>query len=102
MLNTKAPKQKTSAVQINRPKMVTANAVIGKWGNSLAVRLTCDVTSVSGVTFDTPVAVFAEQGRIVIEAIDRLPTLDEMLDSFDPKKHAGEIMRSRSVGLEIL
>jgi antitoxin MazE len=95
-------KHKTASGRPSQSAAVTTNAVIGKWGNSLAVRLTAGVTHASGIAFDSPVAIYAERGRIVIEAIDKAPTLDEMLASFDPKRHAGEVMVAKSVGLEVL
>ena len=100
--NTKQQKQKSPMGKSSTITPVMANAVIGKWGNSLAVRLAAGVTRASGVAFDSPVAIYAERGRIVIEVIDKALTLDEMLESFDPKRHAGEMMAAKSVGLEVL
>lgn len=101
-INTKHQKQKSPIRKSSTITPVMANAVIGKWGNSLAVRLAAGVTRASGVAFDSPVAIYAERGRIVIEVIDKALTLDEMLASFDPKRHAGEMMAAKSVGLEVL
>lgn len=73
---------------------------VNTWGNGLAVRLTKPMAMVAGVTAGTPVRVIATPGRIVIEAESR-PTLEQMLAAFDPKKHGGEVMADRLVGVEV-
>lgn len=74
---------------------------ISQWGNSLAVRLNKTIASVVDVTEGTPVHIHAEQGRIVIETVERRPSLDEMLASFDPVRHGGEAMAFDSIGTEV-
>jgi antitoxin MazE len=44
----------------------------------------------------------AQPGRIVIEAVEREPNLEEMLAAFDPKKHRGEVMAFPPVGREVV
>jgi antitoxin MazE len=72
---------------------------ISAWGNGLAFRLTKPMAKDAGVRDGTPVKVTVRPGRIVIETEDQ-PTLEQMLDSFDPNKHGGEAMADRARGGE--
>lgn len=74
---------------------------INQWGNGLALRLTRSVAKAAGVTEGTPVKITAEPGRLVIEAMDRRPTLEDRIKAFDPKRHGGEAMAFKPVGREI-
>jgi antitoxin MazE len=80
--------------------MSMALSQIRAWGNGLAVRLTKPMAKAAGVAEGSPVRVTVKPGRIVIE-IEAEPTLDEMLRAFDPKRHGGEEMAARSVGVEV-
>lgn len=53
--------------------------------NSLARRLTTPMAEAAGVAAGSPE-----------------PPLDQMLAAFDPKKHGGEVMVGRAVGVEAL
>jgi antitoxin MazE len=79
--------------------MSTSAARISAWGNGLALRLTKPMARTAGVAEGSPVRVTVEPGRIIIET-EAEPTLDQMLVSFDPKKHGGEVMAGRAVGVE--
>ena len=46
-------------------------AVVGKWGNSAAVRIPATVLATAGFALEEPVEVRGEKGRIVIEAAAR-------------------------------
>ncbi|WP_214670081.1 hypothetical protein, partial [Escherichia coli] len=82
-----------------RLHMSTSAAQISAWGNGLALRLTKPMAKIVGVTEGSPVRVTVKPGRIVIET-EAEPTLDQMLASFDPKKHGGEVMAGRATGVE--
>ena len=75
---------------------------VNQWGNGLAVRLGKAAATTAGVQAGTPVRILAQPGRIIIEAETRQPTLEEMLASFDPKRHGGEVMAFAPVGQEAL
>jgi antitoxin MazE len=45
------------------------------------------------------VRVTVKPGRIIIETAVE-PTLEQMLAAFDPKKHGGEVMADKPVGVE--
>lgn len=79
--------------------MSTSIAQISAWGNGLALRLTKPMAKAAGVSEGSPVRVTVKPGRIVIET-EVEPTLDQMLAAFDPKKHGGEVMAGRAVGVE--
>lgn len=74
-------------------------AQISAWGNGLALRLTKPMATLAGVAEGSPVRVTVEPGRIVIET-EVGPTLEQMLAAFDPKRHSGEAMAGRAVGVE--
>lgn len=79
--------------------MSTSAAQISAWGNGLALRLTKPIAKTAGVAEGSPVRITVKPGRIVIE-IEAEPTLDQMLASFNPMKHGGEVMSGRAVGVE--
>lgn len=79
--------------------MSTSTGQIRVWGNGLALRLTKPMAKAAGVAEGSPVRVTVKPGRIVIE-VDAEPTLEQMLAAYDPKKHGGEVMTGRAVGVE--
>ncbi len=76
--------------------------VVKPWGNGLAVRFTKAVSQAAGLLGDAAVRVTAQKGRIVIELETPPMTLNEMLKGFDPKRHGGEVMAYKPVGVEVL
>lgn len=77
-------------------------ATINRWGNGLAVRLTKSIAKAAGLQEGSVVRIAAVPGRVIVEATDREPTLEEMLASFDPKRHGREAMGFAPVGREVL
>ena len=76
--------------------------VIKPWGNGLAVRFTKAVSQAAGLLGDAAVRVIAQKGRIIIE-LDKQPmSLEDMLKGFDPKRHGGEVMAYKPIGVEVL
>ena len=57
----------------------------------MALRFTKPMAKAAGVTDGTRVRVSVKPGRIVIEC-ETEPTLEQMLEAFDPKWHGGELM----------
>jgi antitoxin MazE len=72
------------------------------WGNGLGFRITKPLAEAAGIGLDSELVVSAEPGRIVIETRATRPSLEAMLDSFDPDRHGGEVMAFRPVGREVL
>ena len=83
-------------------KAKPVKATVNQWGNGLAVRITKAVAEVAGFKEGTTVRIVPGPGRVVIETMEREPTLEEMLESFDPSRHAGEVMAFKRVGREVL
>ena len=73
---------------------------IKQWGNNLGVRLPQAVARAAHLHRDQRVRVSVEGGRVVITPIGVTPTLDEMIASFDPARHGGEVMVADPVGVE--
>lgn len=74
---------------------------INQWGNGLALRLNSEVAKALGVEQGTPVRLVVEEGRLVVEKVERRRTLDEMLAAYDPQRHGGEDMAFDPAGREI-
>ncbi|MDO8714466.1 MAG: PbsX family transcriptional regulator [Polynucleobacter sp.] len=72
------------------------------WGNGLGVRITKSLACASGMTADSLVMVTAKPGKIIIEAMPKRATLDELLAKFDPVRHGFESMACSPVGKEVL
>ena len=74
---------------------------VGKWGNSLAVRLPKNITDKLGVKVNDNVNFTIEKGKIVLKISDDKPkfTLDELLSEY-PSDRETEIDWGCSVGLE--
>jgi antitoxin MazE len=81
--------------------MSTSLSQISTWGNGLALRLTKPMAKTAGVSDGTAVRVTVKPGRIVIEAAKE-PSLDDMLATFDPSRHGGEVMAFTPVGVEVI
>ncbi|MFM1916527.1 MAG: hypothetical protein RJB01_42, partial [Actinomycetota bacterium] len=77
-------------------------ARIRKWGNSPAVRIPVSVMSEAGVEIDTPVRVFVDGGRIVIEPSAKAHySLDRLVDGITSDNVHGEVDFGAPVGREI-
>ena len=70
---------------------------VSAWRNGLAICLTKPMAKDAGVTEGSRVRMTAQPGRVVIETV---PTLEQMLAAFDPKRHRGEAMASAPAGME--
>jgi antitoxin MazE len=75
---------------------------INTWGNGLALRLSKLIAKTAGMSDGTQVRITAQPGKIIVEAMDRKPTLGEMLAAFDKERHGGEVMALAPVGKEVL
>jgi antitoxin MazE len=82
--------------------MIVTKSSVKQWGNGLGVRLTQAVAKTAGIKAGSVVRIAARPGRIVVETSDQVPTLNEMLALFDPKRHGGEVMALDSIGRDIL
>ncbi|MBK5275918.1 MAG: AbrB/MazE/SpoVT family DNA-binding domain-containing protein [Desulfuromonadales bacterium] len=74
---------------------------IKQWGNNLGVRLPQAIARAANLHRDQRVRVAVEGGRVVITPVTGVtPTLNEMITSFDPTRHGGEVMITKAVGVE--
>jgi antitoxin MazE len=79
----------------------TATLTVQKWGNSLAVRIPSSLARSVHFHSGTLVELAVQEGSIVVKPTGgQKLTLDEKLAAFDPKKHGGEVMASKNVGVE--
>lgn len=79
----------------------TATLTVQKWGNSLAVRIPATLARSAHFHLGTIVELDAHDGSIVVKATGhRKLSLNERLAAFDPKKHGGEAMSVKPLGLE--
>ncbi len=81
--------------------MTEAVLDIKQWGNSLGVRLPAAVAREAHLHVDQRVRVSVEDGHVIIKPIiDVLLTLEQRLARFDPARHGGEVMASKTIGAE--
>ena len=73
-------------------------AVVQKWGNSLAFRIPSLWAKDNNVKNGSKIEVIAEKGKIVI--IPQKKTLDDMLEMVTPENIHSEISTGYSVGKE--
>ena len=77
--------------------MTEAILDIKQWGNNLGVRLPAAVAREAHLSVDQRVRVSVEGRQVVITPVDEKPlTLEQRLALFDPERHGGEAMASRS------
>ncbi len=63
------------------------------WGNNLGVRLPAAVARAAHLRVNQRVRVAVENDRVVITPVaPRELTLEQMLASYDPVRHGGEVM----------
>ncbi|WP_319420647.1 AbrB/MazE/SpoVT family DNA-binding domain-containing protein [Pleurocapsa sp. FMAR1] len=74
---------------------------VGKWGNSLAVRLPKDIAEELDVKANDTVNFTIQKGKIVLEIVDKKPsfTLEELLNDY-PETQEKEVDWGHAVGLE--
>ena len=79
------------------------NSVIGKWGNSSAVRLPAAILSQAGLSPQDKITLSVLDGRIVIEKTqDASYDLDELLTAITPENQQTEVDFGHPVGKELL
>lgn len=81
--------------------MAEAILDIKQWGNNLGVRLPAAVARAAHLRVNQRVRVAVEKGRVVITPVaPRELTLEQMLASYDPARHGGEVMAVVPLGAE--
>ncbi|MDP5112321.1 MAG: PbsX family transcriptional regulator [Burkholderiaceae bacterium] len=79
------------------------DAVIRKWGNSPALRLTTAVLKEAGLQLEERVELVVSKGQVIIKAIDKVEyDLDTLIDGINAKNSHGEVSAGAPVGKEAL
>ena len=79
------------------------DAVIRKWGNSPALRLTTAVLKEAGLQLEERVDLVVSKGQVIITAIDKVEyDLDTLVSGINPKNTHGEVSVGGPVGKEAL
>ena len=77
-------------------------AIIKKWGNSPALRLSSSIMELAHLTIDQTVNISVLRGKIVIEPILTKQTrLDNLLAAITPENTHGEASFGSPVGKEV-
>ena len=81
-------------------------AIIGKWGNNLAVRITADLARAAHIESGTVVSIESQDGAIVIRRRASKPSLQQLFDGRTPQEwradYAGAFDWGPDVGREIV
>lgn len=79
------------------------DAVISKWGNSLAIRLPMALVNEVRFKSEQKVSISAKNGRIVIEPVQKVEyTLDDLVAKMTTKNAHGEVSFGSPMGKETL
>lgn len=79
------------------------DAVIRKWGNSPALRLTTAVLKEAGLQLDERVDLVVTKGQVIITAIDKVEyDLESLVSEINAKNTHGEASVGGPVGKEAL
>jgi antitoxin MazE len=75
---------------------------IGKWGNSLALRIPSSIAQEASVSDGRQVEISVERGSIVVRPIEKAPrySLDELVAGITEENRHGETDTGRPVGNE--
>ena len=79
------------------------DTIIRKWGNSPAVRIPMSVMSAARLALEQKVSVTVEEGRIIIEPVQKVEySLDALLAGITPRNAHQEIDFGPRAGKEAL
>ena len=79
------------------------DAVIRKWGNSPALRLTTAVLIEAGLQLDEKVELVVSKGQVIITAIDKVEyDLESLVSGINAKNTHDEVSFGAPVGKEAL
>ncbi|MDO8280668.1 MAG: PbsX family transcriptional regulator [Burkholderiaceae bacterium] len=77
------------------------DSIIGKWGNSPALRLNLPTMKAASFVTGQRVSIKATRGRIVIEPLDKLDfKLEDLVAGITPENSHGEADFGKPVGRE--
>jgi len=73
-----------------------------KWGNSLAVRIPKAVAEQARIQEGDPILIEARKGHVEICAVERIPTLEQLVAQITPENRYEETDWGTDVGKEIV
>ena len=73
-----------------------------KWGNSLAVRIPKPVAEAAKLKEGDSIEIEAEEGRVELRRVSRMPTLAKLVSQITPENRYGEIATGAEVGKEVV
>lgn len=66
-----------------------------KWGNSLGVRIPATIAREANFQVDRRVRLSVANGQVIITLLpNEQPTLEQLLEKFNPELHGGEAMQT--------
>jgi antitoxin MazE len=74
---------------------------VQKWGNSLAVRIPQHVIREAGLAYNTAVEMKVEEGKLIIQRSDEMPTLESLLEKVTQKNLHKAVDSGEAVGNEV-
>ena len=93
-------------LRVSKWKAKMAQAVVGKWGNNLAVRLTAEIARAARLESGAVVSVEAHDGAVIIRRSATKPTLAQLFAGRAPQDwradYRGAFDWGPDVGREIL
>lgn len=75
---------------------------IKKWGNSVGIRIPSTILKTLNLEPEYLVDISVENGRIIIEPINRTYSLNQLLAEITPENLHEEIITGATVGKEVL
>lgn len=75
---------------------------IGKWGNSLALRIPMSLVKELSLHAGEKAELFAEEGKLILKPKQRAYTFDELMDMVTPENMHDFIETGPAVGKEII
>lgn len=73
-----------------------------KWGNSLGIRIPKKVADIAGTRVGTTFDISVQDGKIILEPIDKSPTLEELLAKVTAENRHTEIDFGEPKGNELI
>ena len=74
---------------------------VQKWGNSLAVRIPKHLIRETGLEYNTSVEMNVEEGKLVIQKSNEIPTLDALLAGVTKENLHSEVDSGEATGKEV-
>lgn len=74
---------------------------VQKWGNSLGVRIPKKIADKLEIEGGSVMAVIQKKGKIILEPIEKVPSLEELMEQITPENQHKEVDWGEPRGAEI-